>query len=209
MPEETTQLRIDPRIETIDHTSVSQVTDLYCAVFSEPPWGFRVVAAWAREYVPACLERPGFVGVMAYQGEDLVGATWGFTLPSEPQFSSGDEFVDVATTRELAAMVDSATGPVFYAATTMVSTEMRRKHLATILLRERQRRARNHPTTLFRTKNRIMVSVYRRAFGADCTERLGPDSSFPNRTWYRVDPLHGVAVSDAQTCPGRLPLFSR
>ena len=197
MTEKPTQLTVDPRIEPIDHESVPRVTDLYRAVFSVPPWGFRMVADSAREFVLACLERPGFVGLVAYQGEDLVGATWGFTLPSEPEFASGDEFVDVARTRELAAMIDFASGPVFYAATTMVRTEMRRQHVATLLLRERQRRAWTHPTTLFRTKNCIMTSVYRRAFGADCTERLGPDSSFPDRTWYRVDPEPGPAMAGA------------
>jgi|GEM_PF-4687444 len=197
MTEKMTRLSGDLRIETIDYDSVPWVTNLYCAVFSEPPWEFRVVKDWGREFLLTCLEQQGFVGIMAYRGEDLVGATWGFTLPSEPKFASGDEFVDVARTTELATARDLTTGPIFYAATTMVKTEMRRHHVATLLLRERQRLAWTHPTTLFRTKNRIMTSVYQRAFGADCTMHLGSDSSFPDRSWYRVDPVFVPATVDA------------
>ncbi len=64
-------------IRPFEAGDLDRCTDLYVRVFAEPPWSEEWLPQDARRHLEQTLKTPGFVGLVAEEGERVVGVVTG------------------------------------------------------------------------------------------------------------------------------------
>ncbi|MEK6963765.1 MAG: hypothetical protein AABX70_05020 [Nanoarchaeota archaeon] len=123
---------------------------------------------------------PGFIGVQARRDTEVVGFSWGFSLPSIDQL--GKQFTYIRRLLEKKAIKPDC---ILYGTETGVLPEKQRQGIGPQLLTYRMKRT-PQPYVVFRTKNPFMVKVYSRVAGSANIEELCNDPDDPKRVWYLI-----------------------